>query len=379
MKVLDDMNFMGHDTHQQYGVIVELTLPDTEEGSGSNENSSASCSGIDIRSLSEKHTGGLIITSGLILKPLFNINSNENSDLQKFVFDVPTVGQNVLYWRTDDRTNITLYMVPATNDSKIHGQDNKSFYKKSAHIIAVWRVPTLSRVLNSIFSLAAGWSFIFSQDGCLESMPSVAGALPTLAMPSTSTRFKHEREEELTRKLLPLFVLLKTSETINSKSQVPTIDRSISMTVNGIDQNTPLLDSLKSLSYCNCKKQEFHLHPKEESIDHTTSVTACYKTTINFIDYSDIMVLRSIYSTLPTVPAAGTRVKLVSTPFGSLSPSVFLNSLSEGIVSNVAGEEGVLIMTDARCVPGCEGGALYRDAINESGPRQVSSSWHIYI
>lgn len=54
----------------------------------------------------------------------------------------------------------------------------------------------------------------------------------------------------------------------------------------------------------------------------------------------------------------GDPVEIMSTPFGGLNPDVFLNSRSEGILSNMAGKNKVLLMTDARCVPGSEGGLL---------------------
>ncbi|XP_022094911.1 peroxisomal leader peptide-processing protease-like [Acanthaster planci] len=55
----------------------------------------------------------------------------------------------------------------------------------------------------------------------------------------------------------------------------------------------------------------------------------------------------------------GDPVCLHTTPFGSTCPAVFLNSISKGIVSNVAGPKHQLIMTDARCIPGSEGGGMY--------------------
>ena len=55
----------------------------------------------------------------------------------------------------------------------------------------------------------------------------------------------------------------------------------------------------------------------------------------------------------------GDTVHMVGTPFGAMSPSVFLNSVSEGIVCNMAGSNQELIVTDARCIPGTEGGPLY--------------------
>lgn len=55
----------------------------------------------------------------------------------------------------------------------------------------------------------------------------------------------------------------------------------------------------------------------------------------------------------------GERVEICSTPFGSLNPDVFLNSRSCGIISNLAGENNVLILTDTRCIPGSEGAGLF--------------------
>uniref|UniRef100_A0A8C3TI41 Peroxisomal leader peptide-processing protease n=1 Tax=Catharus ustulatus TaxID=91951 RepID=A0A8C3TI41_CATUS len=46
-------------------------------------------------------------------------------------------------------------------------------------------------------------------------------------------------------------------------------------------------------------------------------------------------------------------------PFGDLCPELFLNTLSRGVVSNLAGEENALVLTDARCLPGTEGGAAF--------------------
>nr|XP_006122836.1 peroxisomal leader peptide-processing protease [Pelodiscus sinensis] len=46
-------------------------------------------------------------------------------------------------------------------------------------------------------------------------------------------------------------------------------------------------------------------------------------------------------------------------PFGSFCPDIFMNTLSKGVVSNIAGEGNVLILTDARCLPGTEGGGVF--------------------
>ncbi|TRY95931.1 hypothetical protein DNTS_001939 [Danionella cerebrum] len=46
-------------------------------------------------------------------------------------------------------------------------------------------------------------------------------------------------------------------------------------------------------------------------------------------------------------------------PFAGLCPDLFMNTISKGIISNLAGEENALILTDARCLPGTEGGGVF--------------------
>ncbi|NWS60533.1 TYSD1 protease, partial [Chunga burmeisteri] len=57
-------------------------------------------------------------------------------------------------------------------------------------------------------------------------------------------------------------------------------------------------------------------------------------------------------------------------PFGAFCPDLFLNTLSRGVVSNLAGEENALILTDARCLPGTEGGGAFLPS--PAGPRLVA-------
>ncbi|XP_009464356.1 PREDICTED: peroxisomal leader peptide-processing protease, partial [Nipponia nippon] len=57
-------------------------------------------------------------------------------------------------------------------------------------------------------------------------------------------------------------------------------------------------------------------------------------------------------------------------PFGALCPDLFLNTLSRGVVSNLAGEENALVLTDARCLPGTEGGGAFLPS--PPGPRLVA-------
>jgi S1-C subfamily serine protease len=60
-------------------------------------------------------------------------------------------------------------------------------------------------------------------------------------------------------------------------------------------------------------------------------------------------------------PARGDSLLVQSSPFGLVSPSVFQNSVTTGVVSNVVERSGgaCLLLTDARCLPGSEGGAVF--------------------
>ncbi|XP_036402164.1 peroxisomal leader peptide-processing protease isoform X1 [Megalops cyprinoides] len=67
--------------------------------------------------------------------------------------------------------------------------------------------------------------------------------------------------------------------------------------------------------------------------------------------------------TTPWIPSSGLEKGCVvfacGSPFGSLCPDLFMSTVSKGIISNLAGEEHAVILTDARCLPGTEGGGLY--------------------
>lgn len=56
-------------------------------------------------------------------------------------------------------------------------------------------------------------------------------------------------------------------------------------------------------------------------------------------------------------------------PFGSLCLDLFINTLSRGIISNLAGKDGAVILTDARCLPGTEGGGVF----------VVKSTGHVHL
>ncbi|XP_044582041.1 peroxisomal leader peptide-processing protease isoform X2 [Cotesia glomerata] len=56
------------------------------------------------------------------------------------------------------------------------------------------------------------------------------------------------------------------------------------------------------------------------------------------------------------IPEKGDDVEIESTPFGN---TVFINSISKGIVSNVLGIDKCVMLTDIHAIPGCEGGLVY--------------------
>lgn len=60
--------------------------------------------------------------------------------------------------------------------------------------------------------------------------------------------------------------------------------------------------------------------------------------------------------TLLRDPVRGTSVEIVSTPFGN---PVFIDSIAQGVISNIVGDEYCIIMTDAFAFPGGEGGPVY--------------------
>ncbi|NXY83687.1 TYSD1 protease, partial [Alcedo cyanopectus] len=66
----------------------------------------------------------------------------------------------------------------------------------------------------------------------------------------------------------------------------------------------------------------------------------------------------------------GEGLLVCGSPFGDLCPDLFLNTLSRGVVSNLAGEENALVLTDARCLPGTEGGGAFLPS--PAGPRLVA-------
>ncbi|XP_051679791.2 peroxisomal leader peptide-processing protease [Oryctolagus cuniculus] len=58
----------------------------------------------------------------------------------------------------------------------------------------------------------------------------------------------------------------------------------------------------------------------------------------------------------PGAVPKGAPLLACGSPFGAFCPDIFLNTLSRGVLSNAAGP---LLLTDARCLPGSEGGGVF--------------------
>ncbi|XP_046356784.2 peroxisomal leader peptide-processing protease-like [Haliotis rufescens] len=100
--------------------------------------------------------------------------------------------------------------------------------------------------------------------------------------------------------------------------------------------------------------------PKDESVDGEDEQV--YKLLPYFVlvqlkrwnSYNSVMRVRSTQCC-----RIGEPVELLATPFANLFPEIMLNSVSKGIISNLAGRNHCLILSDARCIPGSEGGPLF--------------------
>ncbi|XP_075697678.1 peroxisomal leader peptide-processing protease [Rhinoderma darwinii] len=55
----------------------------------------------------------------------------------------------------------------------------------------------------------------------------------------------------------------------------------------------------------------------------------------------------------------GSTVYACGSPFGSFYTDIFLNTITKGVLSNTAGDRNVVLLTDARCLPGSEGGGIF--------------------
>ncbi|XP_064634188.1 peroxisomal leader peptide-processing protease-like [Lineus longissimus] len=81
------------------------------------------------------------------------------------------------------------------------------------------------------------------------------------------------------------------------------------------------------------------------------------------------VIYRKLALLTPSDLAVGDNLYVLGTPFGDSSPHIFMNSVSKGILS-IFGSKGALLLTDARCIPGEEGGIVLTDVIESDDLNQ---------
>ncbi|XP_039727948.1 peroxisomal leader peptide-processing protease [Pteropus medius] len=91
-------------------------------------------------------------------------------------------------------------------------------------------------------------------------------------------------------------------------------------------------DQLRALSWFALLR--VHLDPEEEAVEHGKVLAV---------------------APLGTVPK-GAPLLACGSPFGAFCPDIFLNTVSGGVLSNATGP---LLLTDARCLPGTQGGGVF--------------------
>lgn len=250
---------------------------------------------------------GLVLTTGSLFREYF-----DRKCLAK--------GKSVVYWepasispkdKVKDGTKDTHHIgvqVLLKNDSQL--KDEKTFLKHNLHdgrLIILWRDNNISKLLNEIFPVSV-WDFKNNQE--MES-----DEIKKVAFTSVTDNLQTEIRQKL-------------------DSDVPSIFLSVFAVIHVPD--------LKKIAALNISKS--YLSPLSERI------TSLSRVLIN----------------LPT-PQVGDPVKIIGTPFGFECPSVFFNCVSKGIISNLAGSNSELIVTDARAAPGSEGSPLYLESACSDG------------
>lgn len=151
---------------------------------------------------------------------------------------------------------------------------------------------------------------------------------------------------------------------INQCAQVETFTASTSKTTRQRDVAAELLVLVKCLEFQQAfrtvfqEADQWRFHDEDEELIRDAqflSWFAVLKTDV--VDYNPDV--RTIPWQSSSSLQKGWPVVACGTPFGSLCQDLFISSLSRGIISNLAGEDNAIILTDARCLPGTEGGGLF--------------------
>lgn len=183
---------------------------------------------------------------------------------------------------------------------------------------------------------------------------------------STEDRFMSRQSFSEKLKIRISFSTLSTLDT-NPCAQGEAFTPSISRTTRHREVAAELLMLVNCLEFRQAfqavfqETDQWRFHDEEEDEElirdaHFLSWFAVLKT--------DVMVEGSRDSrTIPWQSSSslqkGSPVVACGSPFGSLCLDLFISTLSRGIISNLTGEDNAVIFTDARCLPGTEGGGVF--------------------
>ncbi|KAG2462481.1 TYSD1 protease, partial [Polypterus senegalus] len=133
----------------------------------------------------------------------------------------------------------------------------------------------------------------------------------------------------------------------------------------------PCPEFQKTFSIMFSKSDKWQFYNEEDKVEF-----AEVKKDANFLHWFAVLKLTAVFAksieTVPWLPATdlqkGDLIFSCGSPFASFCPDIFMNTLSKGIVSNLAGPRNALILTDAVCLPGTEGGGIF-----------VSKGGHLFL
>uniref|UniRef100_A0A8C4T1Y7 Peroxisomal leader peptide-processing protease n=1 Tax=Erpetoichthys calabaricus TaxID=27687 RepID=A0A8C4T1Y7_ERPCA len=133
----------------------------------------------------------------------------------------------------------------------------------------------------------------------------------------------------------------------------------------------PCPEFQKTFSIMFSKSEKWQFYNEEDKVEF-----AEVKKDANFLHWFALLKLTAVFAksieTVPWLPATdlqkGDLIFSCGSPFASFCPDIFMNTLSNGIVSNLAGPRNALILTDAVCLPGTEGGGIF-----------VSKGGHLFL
>nr|XP_033799734.1 peroxisomal leader peptide-processing protease isoform X2 [Geotrypetes seraphini] len=124
----------------------------------------------------------------------------------------------------------------------------------------------------------------------------------------------------------------------------------------------PCLEFHNTLSMLFHKADNWHFSSPEEEQESVT----LQKALAHFHWFAVLQVPASCIPRMGTLSCMqaselqkGKTLYSCGSPFGSFYPDIFINSVSKGVVSNLAGKGNPVILTDARCLPGTEGGGVF--------------------